>query len=310
MVELVAEVTTNHMGNLNVLLAMVDAAARAGADSIKMQKKDVETFYSREKLDAPYLSPYGATYREYRKMFEFNAVDWQRFDKRCRERGLPWFGTGQDIPSLAFLVAQSEDGLQRYKVSSSNARNQEYLQAMAHMLNADSEIVLSVGGSTLKDIATALGVLRKFKRIWLLHCVAQYPCPVADLRLGNIQELGRQFGTDRIRVGYSGHEEGWEPSLVAARLGAEMIERHFCLSRHSFVHHIECSLTPDEFAAMRKAIERKDPCPVLPHEAYRVEFGMSAEESIFLERQTYANDRLGLESRLADRRVRACQGAQ
>jgi sialic acid synthase SpsE len=297
MVELVAELTTNHMGNLNVLLAMVDAAKESGASCVKMQKKDVETFYSQEKLDVQFESPYGSTYREYRKMFEFGADDWRRFRRHCKLLGLPWFSTVQDLPSLDFLIENI--GGKRYKVSSSLARNMPFLRSVANNLSgiAADEIVLSVAGSTLKEIEASLDVFRDFQRVWLLHCVAQYPCPVEDLRLGNIPELCKQFRTDRVRIGYSGHEEGWQPSVAAVHLGAEMVERHFCLSRHSFVHHIECSLTPLEFAAMRRAIETSKDTN-LPLSAYSVQFGMSNEERLFLENQTYACDRLGLVSRM------------
>ncbi len=304
MVELVAELTTNHAGNMNVLLRMVDAAVDAGATCIKMQKKDVETFYSQEKLDLEYASPYGQTYREYRTMFEFPLEDWVRFDKHCMYWAIPWFATPQDLPSLDFLLSFQSC---RYKVSSSNARDIDFLVAVADRIESESEIVLSVAGSTLDQIAESLDVFHDFRRVWLLHCVAQYPCSIRDLRLGNIAELKKRFGSDRVRIGYSGHEEGWAPSLVAAQLGAEMIERHFCLSRHSFVHHIECSLTPPEFATMARAI-RDGKTAELPPVAHRIEFGMSDEEKLFLENQTYANDRLGLESRFESSRVCPCQG--
>lgn len=304
MVEFVAELTTNHGGNLNVLLAMVDKAAEAGATSIKMQKKDVETFYTAEKLDLEYASPYGHTYRDYRTMFEFGMEDWVRFDKHCMHRGIPWFATPQDLPSLDFLLPFQS---RRYKVSSSNARDIDFLVAVADRIESESEIVLSVAGSTLDQITESLDVFRDFRRVWLLHCVAQYPCPTEDLRLGNIPELIKRFGSDRVRIGYSGHEEGWAPSEAAAQLGAEMIERHFCLSRHSFVHHIECSLTPPEFFAMARNIRHGRNIELSPI-AHRVEFGMSDEERLFLENQTYANDRLGVQSRFESDRVRSRQG--
>ena len=60
--------------------------------------------------------------------------------------------------------------------------------------------------------------------------------------------------SDRVSIGYSGHEQGILPSIAASMLGAEFIERHFCLSRKSFVHHIECSLEPDEFKEMVNTI--------------------------------------------------------
>ena len=82
--------------------------------------------------------------------------------------------------------------------------------------------------------------------------------------------MKREFGDERIKIGYSGHETGIEPSLAAIALGAEMVERHFALSRRSFVHHIECSLEPDEYQRM-VAIARsvKDLTPYIEEAAER-----------------------------------------
>lgn len=283
----VAEFTTNHMGNLNVLLRMVERAAAAGCSLIKMQKKDVETFYSREKLESAYVSPYGKTYGDYRRIFEFGEEDFQRFDAHCRAHGVGWFCTVQDVPSLHFML---RFGLSHFKVASSNARNRALLEQCRDNIPRDREIVISVGGSTLAQVEQALATFPDH-RIWLLHCVAQYPCPPENLRLGNIAELKRHFESERVRVGYSGHEVGVEPSLAAIAMGATMVERHFCLSRHSFVHHIECSLEPEEFAGLvdaAKSPERvRQARAALPEVAFRESFGMSEVEKTFLVEQTY-----------------------
>jgi N-acetylneuraminate synthase len=287
MTTFVAEFTTNHMGNLNILLRMVEQAAAAGCTLIKMQKKDVDSFYSKEKLDSPYVSPYGKTYRDYRKIFEFDEEDFARFDRKCKEENVGWFCTVQDIPSLHFML---RFGLSHFKVASSNARNKAMLAECARTIPTDRTIVVSVGGSTLSQVEQALATFPNH-RIWLLHCVAQYPCPPENLRLGNIAEMKRHFASERVRIGYSGHEEGIVPSLGAIAMGAEMVERHFCLSRHSFVHHIECSLEPDEY---RKLVdEAKSPEQIerarrsLPSVAFKQSFGMSEVEKAFLVEQTY-----------------------
>jgi N-acetylneuraminate synthase len=293
MTTFVAEFTTNHMGNLNVLLRMVERAAWAGASLIKMQKKDVESFYSKEKLDAPYPSPYGKTYRDYRSIFEFSREDFERFDRACRQHGIGWFSTVQDLPSLEFMLGFD---LRTYKLASSNARNRPLLEECARQIPRDREVVISVAGSTLPQVEEALAIF-PHHRVWLLHCVAQYPCPPERLRLGNIAELRRHFASDRVRIGYSGHEEGVAPSLAAVAMGAELVERHFCLSRHSFVHHIECSLEPDE---LRELVARaRDPREIavaqaaLPPAAYARQFGMSDTEKPFLIEQTYGKRYLG-----------------
>lgn len=295
----VAEFTTNHMGNLNVLLRMVEKAAWAGCSLIKMQKKDVESFYSQDKLNSHYESPYGKTYRDYRSIFEFDREDFERFDRKCKEQKVGWFSTVQDIPSLHFML---DFGLTHFKVASSNARNREMLLECANTIPRDSTIVISVAGSTLQQIEDALSLF-PHHNIWVLHCVAQYPCPQENLRLGNIAEMKRRFGSDRVRIGYSGHEQGVVPSLGAIDMGAEMVERHFCLSRHTFVHHIECSLEPEEF---RQLVDMAaDPQRVaqarsyLPPVAFARGFGMSDVEKSFLVDQTYGTRFLNQSSTFA-----------
>ena len=290
MTQFVAEFTTNHMGNYNVLAKMAKEAKEAGADFIKVQKKDIETYYSKEKLDRFYLSPYGKTYRDYREIFEFGKEDFDRFDSLCKELKIKWFSTVQDIPSLEFML---EYKLPKYKIASSSARDLEFVSEFGKQVPKTKQIVVSVGGSTLgqiNDLVNALGD----RRMVLQHCVAEYPCPVSRLRLGNIGILKKEFETSKIKVGYSGHEEGIVPSVVVAKkYKPALIERHFALSRHSFVHHIECSLEPNEFKQMIK--DSKDPSIEynLPDIVFNNSFGMSKVEEEFLLKQTYGNTYLG-----------------
>lgn len=287
----VAEFTTNPMGNLNLLLRMVEKAAQAGCNLIKMQKKDVRTFYTPEKLAAPYNSPYGKTYGEYRELFEFDEEDFRRFDKKCKEFGISWFATVQDIPSLEFL---EKFDLPIYKVASSNIRNDDLLNEIALRIPKSKEIVISTAGATLAEIDKAVSILSDYRKLTILHCVAEYPCPPKNCKLGNIPELIKRYKSDKIDIGYSGHEEGYIPSLAAIALGAQMVERHFCVSRHSFVHHIDCSLEPDEYkklietvknAASKEELEKY--IKELPGEAMTSHFDMSEIEKDFLLEQKY-----------------------
>lgn len=290
MTQFVAEFTTNHMGNYNVLKEMVHKAKIAGADFIKMQKKDVETYYSKEKLDRFYLSPYGKTYWDYRKIFEFGKEDFDRFDSLCKRLKIPWFATVQDTSSLDFML---EYKLPKYKIASSSARDLNFISELGEKVPKTKQLVISVGGSTLKEIDSLLKILGD-RRIVLQHCVAEYPCPISRLRLGNIQKLKDEFETSKIKIGYSGHEEGIVPSVVVAKkYDPFLIERHFALSRHSFVHHIECSLEPDEFKQMIQ--ESNDPSIEynLPDVVFSTNFGMSKVEEDFLLKQTYGNTYLG-----------------
>jgi N-acetylneuraminate synthase len=294
--DFVAEFTTNHMGNLNLLLRMVESAAEAGCTYIKMQKKDVETFYTEEKLNAPYTSPYGQTYRDYRTIFEFSREDFERFDRKCEEQRIAWFATVQDVRSLCFML---QFDLPLYKIASCNARNLDFLREVERRVPARCGIVVSVGGSTLQEVEAALNVFHSH-HVRLLHVVSEYPCSPDSLRLGNISVLRQRFGCDSVSIGYSGHEEGITPTFAAVDLGAEMIERHFCVSRRSFVHHIECSLEPHEYRQLidtvRSGVDLRPLYANLPAEAFACSFGMSAIERTFLVEQKYGRAYIGRES--------------
>ena len=83
---------------------------------------------------------------------------------------------------------------------------------------------------------------------------------------------------------------GIKPSQAAIHLGVSMVERHFCLSRHSFVHHIECSLVPEEFSELVNSvntIDLKNCLSELPEKSLRTFFGMSDKEYSFLKEDTY-----------------------
>jgi len=275
MVKFVAEFTTNHLGNLNLALKMIEEAKQVGCDYIKLQKKDVNTFYSQEKLDKLYHSPYGKTWGDYRRMFEFNSEDFNRIDKKCKELNIKWFSTVQDTYSLDFLLKYD---LPIYKVASINARNVNFLKEIEEKIPKDKTIVLSVGGSSLKEIEQALTIINKHQ-IYLLHCVAEYPCKIENLRLGNIPILKKEFENNRIKIGYSGHGKGITDACVAIMLGAEMVEKHFCLSRHSFTHHIDCALDTEEY---QELISFKV--------ALDSSFGMSQLEESFLIKYMYGKE--------------------
>lgn len=299
MAEFICEFTTNHMGNLNILLEMVRLASATGSNYIKMQKKNIETFYSQAKLNAPYKSPYGKSYRDYRKIFEFGKRDFDLFDAECKKYNMEWFATAQDKSSLKFLL---DYDLPMYKLASTNAKNSDILKYCRDSIPTDKTIVVSVAGLELSEVGELINSFPKHNLI-INHCVAEYPCKYKNLRLGNIKVLKDKFGSDRVSIGYSGHEEGIQPSLAAIKMGAEFVERHFCMSRHSFVHHVECSLEFSEFKEMvdiangglsDMILEQFDDSVV------KSSFGMSDMEKSFLLDMTYGKDYLQGDSKIKE----------
>jgi N-acetylneuraminate synthase len=268
---------------------MLHNAKEAGATFVKMQKKDVASFYSKEKLSGDYESPYGNTYGEYREIFEFNKAQFDMFDTECKKINMPWFSTVQDELSIDFM---KDYNINIFKVASVNSYNKKFLQKFRDNISKEKTIVISVAGKTLAQIEETINFFKDYD-MYILHCVAEYPCKNSNLRLGNIPILVKNFKTEKIKIGYSGHEEGIIPSLAAIKLGAEMIERHFAVSRNSFVHHIECSLTKNEFKDLVTISKGQDLDSIiksLDKKAFESYFGMTGMEKSFLLNSQYGKD--------------------
>jgi sialic acid synthase SpsE len=275
---LVAEFTTNHFGHPRLLQQMLREASHAGADFVKLQRKNVEAFYLDGKLDSPYESPFGTTYREYRTALELSPDTFRQFDDWSRKHDTPWFATVQDIPSLYEMVGYD---LPMYKISSCRSTKTEFLREVGTLVPHDKTIVISVAGQNLGSIEMIIDIFPNHPLI-INHCVAVYPCPLKMLRLGNIEVLKRKFESDRIKIGYSGHEVGLPATRAVIDMGVHYLERHFCITRNSFVHHLACALEPDEFAQIRTCQQE-----TLPDEAFEVSFGASEQERQFLLDQEY-----------------------
>ena len=89
----------------------------------------------------------------------------------------------------------------------------------------------------------------------MLHTVSIYPTPAGKSNINYVMKLIKKYSSENIKIGYSGHEVGFSASLMAAVYGAQMIERHFSLSRDFNIHHIDASLVPEEFRQMTNMID-------------------------------------------------------
>ena len=103
-VKIVAEITTNHLGRRDLLIEMVSRAKESGADFVKVQKRNVETFYSKKELESYYFSDYGNTFRDYRNGLEISKEDFFYLDEECKKIGIEWFASVLDKESLDFIL--------------------------------------------------------------------------------------------------------------------------------------------------------------------------------------------------------------
>lgn len=241
---IVAEIGINHNGSLDLALQMIAAAARAGCDAVKFQKRTVSEVYTTEELAQPRESVFGTTNGDLKHGLEFDHGDYAEIDRACREAGLWWFASCWDDASVEFMAAFDPPC---YKIASPCLTNHALLRAHRR---TGKPLLLSTGMSTLEEIDAALDVLGRDDLV-LMHCTSTYPGRVDELNLKMIPQLAARYG---LPVGYSGHEVGLAATVAAAALGAAVIERHLTLDRSMWGSDQAASIEPHGFARLVKDV--------------------------------------------------------
>jgi N-acetylneuraminate synthase len=242
---IVAEIGINHNGSLDIAKKLIDAAVLAGCDAVKFQKRTPELCVPPEQRDVIRETPWGSmTYLEYRRRVEFSAEDYAEIAKYCRERGIAWFASCWDIPSVDFIEQYSPVC---YKIASASLTDDALLR---HINATNRPIVLSTGMSTMEQIRHAVSLLDS-GRLIIAHSTSSYPCKPVELNLRMIQVLGREFDCP---VGYSGHEVGLSTTYAAVVLGACFIERHITLDRAMWGSDQAASIEPHGFIRLVRDI--------------------------------------------------------
>lgn len=219
---IVAEIGINHNGDINNAKKLIDVASLAGCDAVKFQKRTPELCVPLEQRNLMRETPWGMmTYLDYRKRVEFDERDYAEINRYCHERGMIWFASPWDVPSVDFLEAYDPSC---YKVASASLTDHALLR---HLNKTGRPVILSTGMSTMAQIHDAVALLNP-KTLILTHTTSAYPCKTEELNLRMIETLRKEFGCP---VGYSGHEVGLQVSYAAVALGACLLERHVTLDR-------------------------------------------------------------------------------
>lgn len=271
---IIAEAGVNHDGSLDKALALVDAAADAGADIVKFQTFNAKALAGGAAKKADYqqrTTDAAESQLAMLERLELPQAAHHTLIARAAERGIEFLSTPFDDASLGFLLSLK---LPRIKIGSGDLTNAPLLHAAAR---AGATLILSTGMATLSEIEEALGVLAhgysqrtdpgaaSFRAAWrdpaaraalarhvsLLHCTTEYPCPIADVNLAAMATMRSAF---QLPVGYSDHTDGFDISVAAVALGAAIIEKHLTLDRNAPGPDHAASLEPDDFKRMVSAI--------------------------------------------------------
>ena len=220
---IIAEIGINHNGDINIAKKLIDMAKASGCDAVKFQMRTIDVVYSPAVLDTPRESPWGTTTREQKEGLEFNDAQYGQIDEYCRAVGIDWFASAWDMDSQKRFQKFNRT---HNKVASAMTTNFPFLEMVAA---EKKHTFLSTGMAELEALDEAVAVFKKHAcPITLMHTVSTYPCPDEDLNLRCIDTLKKRY---KVPVGYSGHEVSPIPSIIAAALGAVVIERHITLDR-------------------------------------------------------------------------------
>jgi N-acetylneuraminate synthase len=265
---IIAEAGVNHGGSVDAAIALVDAAARAGADAVKFQSFRTDLLVRPDAPQAAYQSRNApaASQAEMLRSLELSEDAHRRIAAHCASVGITFLSTAFDRPSLGLLI---ELGVPRLKVASGELTNGLMLLAMAR---TGLPMIVSTGMATLDEVADALGVIaigragtdeapraavraearRQVEAdpslvgdVTLLHCTSSYPAPAESVNLLAMDTLAERFG---LPVGYSDHTEGIAVALAAVARGARVIEKHLTLDRKLQGPDHLASLDPTFFA--------------------------------------------------------------
>lgn len=222
-VYIIAEIGINHNGSIDIAKKMIDGAVFAGADAVKFQKRTPEICVPADQWLIERDTPWGRmTYIDYKRKTEFTMKQYFEIDQYCRQKGIDWFTSCWDIPSVEF-IEQFDTPL--YKIASACITDMELL---AKIKDTGKPVMISTGMSTMQEIDDAVNSLDR-KNLMIAHATSTYPCKPKELNLNMIKTLKETYPD--IPVGYSGHETGLATTYAAVALGAGFIERHITLDR-------------------------------------------------------------------------------
>lgn len=246
----IAEMSANHANDLDIALKIVEEAAKAGADCLKIQTYTADSLTL--DCDADCFMIKGGLWdgRRLYDLYSDASMPWEWHEpikKKCDEEGLDFLSTPFDEAAVDLLV---EMGCEALKIASFELTD---LPLLKYAAAKGKTMIMSTGMASIEDIQDAVDAVKSAGNndIVLLRCCSEYPADPKDMNLASIPDMQKRFG---VQVGFSDHSMGHQADVVAAVLGARVIEKHFCLSHEIKTADSEFSMDPDEYGDMVNAV--------------------------------------------------------
>jgi pseudaminic acid synthase len=254
-VYIIAEISANHLGRLDLACELVRAAGRAGADAVKLQTYTADTMTLDSAKD-PFVIRQGTIWdgRTLYDLYQEASTPWAwhpELGRVAKQAGISLFSTPFDTTAVDFLA---QLGVGAIKIASFEVTDVPLIE---HAAALHLPMIISTGIATEDDIRTAIEACRRVgnTQIALLQCTSAYPAPLDEMNLCMIPDLARRFD---VVPGLSDHTMGPETPIVAVALGARIVEKHLTLDRGMGGPDAPFSLEEREFAAMVASVRNAE----------------------------------------------------
>lgn len=231
---IIAEIGINHNGSVEIAKKLIDVAKMAGCNAVKFQKRTIDVVYTQAELLKPRETIFGKTNGDLKMALEFGVDEYKEIDKYCKQQKMLWFASPWDEASVDFLCGFDVPCI---KIASASLTDDDLLK---YVKKQGKPVLLSTGMSTLEQIKHAVEIFDDDNLI-LYHTTSTYPTENSEVNLNVIKTLDSMFESP---IGYSGHERGIMPSVLAVAYGAVSVERHITLDRTMFGSDQAASLEP------------------------------------------------------------------
>lgn len=241
----IAEISNNHLADVERACRLIEAASKTGADAVKIQTYDAESLtIDSDRPEFRIRTPpwEGLNYYQLYKKIALPVGATERLFRVAHDCGITIFSSPFDERAVALL---QEQNCPAYKIASFEICDDPLLRAVAA---TGRPVLVSTGVANLTDIEETLRVLRDGGAgdIGLFHCVSEYPAKSVDMNLRSLDRLA-QLGCE---VGLSDHSLGNQAAMLAVARGAVILEKHFTMARADGGPDASFSLEPAEFASL------------------------------------------------------------
>jgi N-acetylneuraminate synthase len=243
MTKIIAEIGINHNGSMETTKRLIDVAAVAGCDYVKFQKRTPDLCVPEHQKSKIRETPWGSIpYIEYKKKIEFEKEEYDKISAYCKDKGIEWFASVWDLPSVDFMAQYTTIG----KIPSALINDNELL---SYARKNFKTLLISTGMSTEEEVVEAVRVGNPDV---IFHTNSSYPSNIEELNLNYISHLKELYPNKQI--GYSGHEFGLITTFATIPMGAEWIERHITLDRTMWGSDQMASVEPHGLIKLVKGI--------------------------------------------------------